>query len=228
MVIAAAPQNRQAPVMRFAHLAWLLFLAVSACRESPAPEPSERQEAVEVKASEYVFKLAPLINPDHLDSLKGKRAATPRFREACYWLEMARRDGHDMGTVIDQSHALTGPHRAQRLKAQKDSLIHNVTILERLGCLDEAGMSKLRTGNAPTITLGDYTGEIATADHAIPRSVCEELDECLFNLEFVPLTINQRKGSKIGQRQIDLARRWPGDGLLSAEGLEAVLREAGE
>jgi hypothetical protein len=33
-------------------------------------------------------------------------------------------------------------------------------ILERLGCLDDAGMEKLRGGKAPTITLGPYAGEL--------------------------------------------------------------------
>jgi len=35
--------------------------------------------------------------------------------------------------------------------------------------------------------------------------------------------LNQRKGAKITQRQIDLAKRWNQDGLLSDAGLGAVL-----
>jgi hypothetical protein len=59
-----------------------------------------------------------------------------------------------------------------------------------LGCLDAAGMGKLRKGNAPTIRKGPYAGEIVTGDHIIPRSVCPELDNKLYNLEFMPLTLN--------------------------------------
>ena len=69
---------------------------------------------------------------------------------------MSKREGNDIGEVIDQAHALTGPHKAERLKAQRSSLIRNVTILARLGCLDEAGMIKLRKGLAPTITKGPH------------------------------------------------------------------------
>ena len=86
-------------------------------------------------------------------------------------------------------------------------------------------MIKLRKGNAPTITKGPYAGEIVTGDHIIPRSVCPELDNALYNLEMMPLTLNQRKSAKIGTRQIDLAKRWNADGLLSDEGLKAVLEE---
>jgi hypothetical protein len=185
--------------------------------------PQERAGAQD--AREFPAILAPLIDPAKLDTLKGKRAATPRLRKACYWLEMARRGGEDLGTVIDKAHLMTGPHKPERMKAQRDSLIRNVTILERLGCLDDAGMIKLRKGNAPTITKGPYAGEIATGDHIIPRSVTPELDNTLFNLEFMPLTLNQRKSAKVGQRQVDLAKRWHKAGLLSDEGLSAVLEE---
>ena len=98
-------------------------------------------------------------------------------------------------------------------------------ILERLGCFDEAGLAKLRKGNAPTITKGPYAGEIVTGDHIIPRSVCPELDNKIYNLEMMPLTLNQRKGAKVTQRQIDLAKRWNTDGLLRDAGLGAVLGE---
>ena len=103
-----------------------------------------------------------------------------------------------------------------------DSLVRNRTILERLGCLDDAGMAKLRSGKAPTITKGPYAGDIATVDHIIPRSVCMELDNRIYNLEFMPDTVNGRKSNKVGQRQGQLARKWPDAGLLSREGLEEV------
>jgi hypothetical protein len=96
-----------------------------------------------------------------------------------------RASGFDVGEIIDQAHAQTGPHEPKRAKAQRESLIRNRLILERLGCIDEAGMIKLRKGNAPTITKGPYAGEIVTGDHIIPRSVCPELDNALYNLEMI-------------------------------------------
>ena len=138
---------------------------------------------------------------------------------------MASREGHDPGEVVDRAHFHTASQDAARLEAQRDSLIRNRTILERLGCLDEAGMAKLRKGNAPTITKGPYKGEIVTGDHIIPRSIAPELDLKLYNLEFMPLTLNQRKSAKVGQRQLDLAKRWNKSGLLSDAGHKAVLEE---
>lgn len=86
-------------------------------------------------------------------------------------------------------------------------------------------MDKLRRGKAPTITRGRYAGELATVDHIIPRSVCPELDNCLFNLEFMPDTLNKRKGDSIGQRQRQLARKWNDVGLVSGAGYKAVMVE---
>ncbi len=140
---------------------------------------------------------------------------------------MAHISGVDASEIIDQAHAQTGPHEPKRAKAQRESLIRNRVILERLGCIDEAGMIKLRKGNAPIITKGPYAGEIVTGDHIIPRSVCPELDNALYNLEMMPLTLNQRKSAKIGTRQMDLAKRWNTDGLLSDAGLKAAFGAEG-
>ncbi|MCW1924478.1 hypothetical protein OKA05_18065 [Luteolibacter arcticus] len=104
-----------------------------------------------------------------------------------------------------------------RAREDKEALLRNLTILERLGCLTDDGMAQLRTGRAPTITRGPYAGDIASVDHIIPRSVAPELDERLYNLEFMPSKLNMRKSDGIGQRQKALAREWAGQGLLSAE-----------
>ena len=230
----------------FSWLLTLLFLV--GCKESNQPQntpqrPSEAPTEAPVAklkeehvAADFANLLAPLIDPAKLDTLKGKRAATPRLRKACYWLQMAHTAGFDVGQIIDLSYDpngpygrlsydQTGPYGFHRAKAQRDSLIRNRLILERLGCFDEAGLAKLHKGNAPTITKGPYAGEIVTGDHIIPRSVCPELDNALYNLEMMPLTLNQKKGAKITQRQIDLAKRWNADGLVSDEGLKAVLEE---
>ena len=103
-----------------------------------------------------------------------------------------------------------------------ESLARNRTILERLGCLDEAGMGKLRKGNAPTITKGPYTGELATGDHTIPRSVCPALDNALVNLEFLPATLNQKKGAKVGERQVALARKFHAAGIIDSAAFDAI------
>lgn len=178
--------------------------------------------AEEEKVSRFVEIIAPLIDPAKLDALSGKRAATPRLRKACCWLEKARRDSVDLGKLIESAQAATGSQGTERAKAVAESLLRNRTILERLGCLDEEGMAKLRTGKAPTITKGPYKGELAIGDHIIPRSVCPELDLKLYNLEFLPETLNQKKSAKIGDRQKQLAQKWRGLGLLSEGGLRAV------
>jgi hypothetical protein len=63
-------------------------------------------------------------------------------------------------------------------------------------------MILLRKGNAPTITKGPYAGEIVTGDHIIPRSVCPELDNALFNLEFMPADSTWKR--KVGLFEEDI------------------------
>ena len=170
--------------------------------------------------------IIPLIDPAKLDTLKGDRAANRRLRLISYHLEVSRRAGNDPGTIIAQAQDALGMAGTHRAEAVRSSLMRSLDILNKLGCLDVAGMGKLKTGNAPTITKGPYAGDIASVDHIVPRSIAEELDEKLFNLEFMPSRMNSKKGNKIGLRQIQLARKWHASGLLSAEGLQAVEKAA--
>lgn len=183
----------------------LLFLSLAACDRTETKGTVTNTTAEPV--SEVVRILSHLIDPDKLDTLTGKRAATPRLRKACYWLHKAEEEGQDPGAIIDQAQEAAPPRDTAREDEQKAALLRNLQILERLGCLDTEGLEKLKRGRAPTITRGPYTGELATGDHIIPRSVCPELDNCLFNLEFLPDTLNKRKSAKVGDRQRGLARR---------------------
>lgn len=203
-----------------------LLLLVGCDRPIEAKRPSRNHQESKSQYDRFVTILSPLIDPDRLDTLKGKRAATPRLRKACYWLTQARSEGYDPAAIIDRAHAAALPRNPSREDEQKAALLRNLQILERLGCLDSQGLEKLRRGNAPTITTGPYTGELATADHIVPRSICPELDNAIFNLEFLPDTLNKKKSAKVGDRQLSLARRWYNFGLLSEKGLEAVRQQA--
>lgn len=169
--------------------------------------------------------LASLVDPLKIDALDGKRAANPRLRKMVYWIEVARLAGEDPEEVVQAAQKLAGYAGTIRADADRASLVRNRIILERLGCLDESGMEKLRRGNAPTITKGPYAGDIASVDHIIPRSIVEELDEKIYNLELMPSKLNMGKGNKIGVRQVQLAEKWHRVGLLSESGLKRV-REA--
>ena len=83
-------------------------------------------------------------------------------------------------------------------------------------------MADLRKGHAPTITKGAHSGDEVALDHVLPRAVVPELAARFYNLEAIPAKENGRKGAKIGKLELDLARRWQREGLLSAAGLAAV------
>lgn len=170
--------------------------------------------AVEPKAGPI---LAVLVDPVRIDGLKGERAANPRLRKMVYWLEVAKRRGEDPEKVLLEAQRAAGYGGTVRAVADRDALLRNRTILERLGCLDEEGMMRLRKGLAPVVRRGPYAGEIAAVDHIIPRAVAPELDEKIYNLEFMPATLNRRKGALIGVRQRQLAERWVELGLMSEE-----------
>ncbi|MEM9235201.1 MAG: hypothetical protein AAGB14_00380 [Verrucomicrobiota bacterium] len=207
----------------------VVFLSLVACRKETVSveygETLKSEDGLSYKQTKEI--VTHLIDPAKLDTLKGKRAANRRLRLICYHLQMADRAGFPPEHVMFAAHKSLGVEGKYRSEAVRHSIHRNLLILDRLGCLDEAGMAKLKTGNAPTITKGPYAGQIASVDHIIPRSIVEELDEKLYNLEFMPLELNQAKGNKVTLRQKQLAEKWHEQGLLSQEGLKAVMREAG-
>jgi hypothetical protein len=132
--------------VRFAILTASVLLLISGCRDQE--QPSVRDAPVSTQAPEGSDNaaeiLAALTDPEKLDSLKGKRAATPRLRKSCYWLEAARREGLEPAGLIEAAQRENGSHGTKRAELLKESLLRNLTILERLGCLDVAGIGKLR------------------------------------------------------------------------------------
>lgn len=56
-------------------------------------------------------------------------------------------------------------------------------------------------GNCPTITRGPYFGDLASVDYIIYRDIASELDEKLFNLEFMRGRMNWKKSDEVGGRQ---------------------------
>lgn len=171
-------------------------------------------------AQDFANLVAPLVDPAKLRTL-GERGANPRVCKVTYWLETARRAGVQSALVVDGALASVGM-KGDAATVTREALLRNLTIAERLGCLDPAGMADLRKGQSPTIRRGPYGGQELTVDHIVPRAVCPELDNVMANLEFMPARMNAGKGAKIGGRQRDLARRLRRAGFLSANGLATV------
>ena len=161
--------------------------------------------------------LVNLCDPAKIATLTSDRAANPRVRKIAYWLEVARQQGRDPKSEMDNVMAALGLGGTLKGELTAAAMARNRTIAERLGCLDAEGMEKLRRGSAPTVKFGPYSGEKLTVDHIIPRAVSPSLDLVLANLELMPHSLNLRKGSKVGHRQIDLANKLLEAGLLSQD-----------
>lgn len=192
-----------------------VFLAISFCFRLIAAEP------------DYAAHIASLIDPLKLATLR-ERGANSRVQKCVYWLEAARKEQQKPETVIDLAVTRVGITNRLAAKLTKEALLRNLSIAEKLGCLDVEGLSEMRRGNAATVRLGPYKGDELSVDHIIPRKVVPELDNVIANLELMPLRVNQRKNAKIGQRQHDLAQKLYEAGLLSKEGLKAVQSKSRE
>jgi hypothetical protein len=171
--------------------------------------------------ADYAQHIASLIDPAKLATL-GKRGANTRVQKAVYWLEAARKQGEKPAKVLDRAVALAGYKHSDAATLTKDALLRNLDIAEKLGCLDDAGLTEMKRGKAATVRKGPYNGDQLSVDHIVSRAVVPELDNVIANLELMPLRMNESKNDRVGARQTDLARKFNKAGLLSDKGLKAV------
>jgi hypothetical protein len=176
----------------------LTFLATATLPLSAAPEtPQAIAEEI----------LAPLLDPAKVATLKGDRPANARLYKVLYWLETARERGGDVSAVIDTAQAAAGYGGTKGAAADKLAVTWSRKKLEDFGCFTPEGMAKLRKGGSPAITKGPHDGDSIALDHVLPRAVVPELAARFYNLEAIPAKQNRAKSAKIGQRELDLARR---------------------
>ena len=176
-------------------------------------------EEAETTAEEAI---ASLTDPKKLATLKGERAVNPRFQK-CIWYLSQRTINRDPAVVIDKAMELNKTAGTAYAKAVRRALMEGLYAHNKYGGVGSfEGNQEMKQGKSATITMGEYAGQEATADHIIPLSVCPELQNQIFNLQFLPASLNSSKGNKVEAEQVSFAEGLNKDGLLSAEGLEAV------
>jgi hypothetical protein len=168
----------------------------------------------------YAKRVSSLIDPAKLATL-GPRGANSRVGKYVAILAEGNAEGLSPKKVAARAGAVVGM-KSKAGKLTAEAMVRNLTIAERLGCLDAEGLGEMRRGRAPTVRRGPYRGDALSVDHIIPRAVVPELDNLIANLELMPLKINEGKNATIGARQADLARKLRKAGLLSREGLATV------
>jgi len=178
--------------------------------------------AAAASVAEYSQKVANLIDPAKLATLR-ERGANPRVEKYVALLAEAKAAGVSPKKVARAAVAQIG-FRSDAARLTVEAMTRNLTIAERLGCLDVAGLIEMRRGQAPTVRRGPYVGDQLSVDHIIPRTVAPELDNVIANLELLPLRVNEAKNAAIGDRQRSLAKRLHRAGLLGKPGFEAVMR----
>jgi hypothetical protein len=138
-------------------------------------------------------------------------------------LATAEAAGEQPGTVLDEAAKLNGTAGTAYAGFIRWGMLENLRLAKELGILTPEGMAELRRGHSATITKGDHVGEEAEADHVIPRAVCPELSNQVFNLELLPARLNRAKGAKIGERQRVFGKELHDAELLSDEGWAKLL-----
>jgi len=171
---------------------------------------------VRLQSDPVVTAVASLTDPEKLATLQSERAANPRVLKCIYWLHQAKQDGRKPEEIISKAQQRTR-HREAHARLVKEALLRNLDIAEKLGCVTEENLERMKRGRSPTIGRGPYAGEQAEVDHIVPVARAPELDKEMANLELMPATLNRRKGARIGARQLDYINRFVVAELITKE-----------
>lgn len=150
----------------------------------------------------HAQKIAALVDPAKLSTL-GPRGANPRVQKYVALLFEAQQSGLDPAKCAAEAAALAGM-KGDAAHLTVEAMVRNLRIADQLGCLTPDGLAEMRRGRSPAVTRGPYAGDELSVDHIIPFSVRPEFDKVIANLELMPLRMNQRKGDKMGERQLNL------------------------
>ena len=132
-------------------------------------------------------------------------------------METARRAGGKPPEVIAAAQKAAGYLGSLGAKVDKDAILWSWKKLDDYGCFNAQGMAELRKGGSPAIAKGDHAGDGIALDHMLPRAVVPELAARFYNLEAIPAKANLQKSNKIGQRELELARKWRKDCFQSVD-----------
>lgn len=158
-------------------------------------------------------RVAPLIDPARIATLRGERAANDRLLKALYWLDEARNAGEIPAEVIAEAQRLNGAANPARDELVRTALLRNLDIAAKLGCLTPGNLARMRRGGSPVISLGPYAGQPAEVDHIIPLALAPQWGKELANLELLPRELNRRKSASFGERQQALWRKFSEAGM---------------
>ena len=171
-------------------------------------------------AKDYAERVASLIDPAKLATL-AERGANPRVQKYVAQLAEARAEQLNVSNIVVVAVARVGM-KGEAATLTRDAMLRNLTIADRLGCLDTEGLKEMRQGKAATVKRGPYKGQELSVDHIIPFAIVPELDKVIANLELMPERVNKSKGYNVGERQLDLGWQLQKAGLLSKSGLKAL------
>jgi hypothetical protein len=172
-------------------------------------------------------RLANLVSPAKVVTLKGSRVLNSRLHKVLYWLHEEELAGHDVAEALTRAMKIAGADIKQPLVAlDRAQILQNYERAKQLSVFEsEENLAMLRRGRAPRIDT-PWGSDFVEVDHEIAVSWAPELDNSWANLSYQTKRYNRLRGDRLSEQSMDKLLQYKRAGRLPQERIDQIVLRA--
>jgi hypothetical protein len=179
----------------------------------------------------WLAKMKPLIK-EHIShgatiaDSKGMGEGT--FLRLIYMALSAERDGYSLEETVKEAARGAGVSTTEAAYISQ-AITESVAIGKRMNALNEPqNLLALERGEPPVAHAAGWEDEKLVVGNIIPPSLAPEAANALPNMQLVPESVREIQGDHITAVQVDTARQWLLQKIISPESMNAIKERAAE
>jgi hypothetical protein len=208
---------------------WAKFFSFASKAEDGAARTARFTEAASKMSN--LDKLANLLSPPKIATLKTSRALNSRLHKVLYWLRQEEIGGHDVSEALTRSMKIARaderfPGTLLDPKLDHSQILENYETAKKLGVFeDQKNLELMRRGQSPWVNTPWGLDQIEI-DHEVAVSWAPELENCWGNLTYQTKRANRLYSDKIKESALNKLGQYKNAGLLPEQRINEIIIRA--
>lgn len=178
----------------------------------------------------WVERMRPLIK-DHMSdaAVTGEDATVGEgtFLRILYMAMRAEQDGYTIDDTIREAAGGTGASSTEASFIE-EAVTESIAMARRMGALDPANVLAMERGESPVAHASGWEDEKLVVGLLLPPTLAPEAVNALPNMRLVPESVREMQGEHLTAGQIDKARAFLVQKVITPESMNAIRDRAAE